>query len=818
MWPAASLLSSSNVIEKVRHFTARVSGQRDPQAPARQQIYLDALRQFPEYEVHFGSFSAKTIRRPLVRPPPNGPRTAEVHTFEEKGSDVNPGVHLLHDAWKQRWDMAVVITNDTDLREPIHLVVSDLGKKVIVMPPATNCASQLRRVASHVRHFHPEHLQAACNPHGSIPSSHSTEISSARPFAPGAVTGCVIWGPAPAPVEDWRDVRGAARTGCMADATDTLPGLFFERVEATPDRPAFQHRGPDGRWVKTTWAEAKVVVDEVAAGLLSLGVNLEDRAAILSNTRIEWIWADLGILCSGAATTTIYPSNVPEEIAFIVSDSESRFLFAEDASQLEKLFEARAQMPSLEKVIVFDGRADGDWVVTLDELRSMGRAHLMSHPTAVSDVCARLTPEHLSTLIYTSGTTGRPKGVELTHRNWTFEGKAVRSTGILSIEDHQFLWLPLAHSFGKVLEAAQLAVGFMTSVDGEIPRLVDNLAETRPTFMAAAPRIFEKVYNKVVTGARAGSKVKYEIFKWAMSVGREVSRLRQEGKEPRGLLAVRHRVADRLVFSKLKQRFGGRIRFFVSGGAPLSRQMAEFFHAADLLILEGYGLTESSAASFVNVPDNYAFGTVGPPAPGVEVAIADDGEVMLRGPGIMRGYRNRPEDTAETLVDGWLMTGDIGELDAKGRLRITDRKKDLIKTSGGKYVAPQALEARLKAACPYISQVVVHGNNRNFCTALITLDPESITSWQAEHGLESLAYADLTDRPEVRAMIREAVDELNRHLASYETIKDFAVLPTDFSIETGELTASMKVKRKVVEEKYRHVLDGFYRGSLEAVS
>lgn len=604
----------------------------------------------------------------------------------------------------------------------------------------------------------------------------------------------------------------------MADNTDTMPGLLVERVASTPKHAAFQHKTAEGRWVKTTWAEAKVIVDEIAAGLLSLGVELEDRVAILSNTRIEWIWADLGILSAGAATTTIYPSNTPEEIAFIVTDSDSKFLFAEDVSQLEKLRAVRSQLPSLQKVIVFDGPSDGDWIVSLDDFRALGREHLAKSPDAVERACARLTPEHLATLIYTSGTTGRPKGVELTHRCWTFEGKAVRSSGILSIDDHQFLWLPLAHSFGKVLEATQLAVGFMTSVDGEIPKLVDNLAQTRPTFMAAAPRIFEKVYNKVVTGARSGGGVKYGIFKWAISVGSEVSKLRQEGKEPSGLLAIKHKLADRLVFSKLKQRFGGRIRFFVSGSAPLSRQMAEFFHAADLLILEGYGLTESSAASFVNVPDNYAFGTVGPPLPGVEVEIADDGEIMLRGPGIMRGYRNRPEATAETLVDGWLMTGDIGELDSKGRLRITDRKKDLIKTSGGKYVAPQNLESRLKAQCPYISQVLVHGNNRNFCVALVTLDPESIVSWQKENGLEALGYADLASHPKVRSMLQEAVDELNRHLASYETIKDFAVLPSDFSVETGELTASLKVKRKVVEERYRQVLDSFYRDALEAVS
>jgi len=603
----------------------------------------------------------------------------------------------------------------------------------------------------------------------------------------------------------------------MVDVTDTMPGLLEERVRASPDRPAFQYRS-GATWKKQTWSQTKRTVDEIAAGLLALGTELEDRIAILSNTRIEWIWADLGILCSGAATTTIYPSNTADEIAYIITDSESRYVFAEDPSQLEKLRSVRSNLPTVERVILFEGSSDDEWTLDLEALRKIGREHLRSHPRAIEEVSALISSENLATLIYTSGTTGRPKGVELTHGCWSFEGKTVRSTGILGIDDHQFLWLPLAHSFGKVLEATQLAVGFSTSVDGEIPKLIDNLGETKPTFMAAAPRIFEKVYNKVVTGAQSGGRLKYEIFKWALSVGREVSKLRQAGQSPSLLLALRHRIADRLVFSKLKARFGGRIRFFVSGSAPLSREMAEFFHAADLLILEGYGLTESSAASFVNLPHDYAFGTVGPPLPGVEVAIADDGEIKLRGPGIMRGYRNRPEANRETLVDGWLMTGDIGELDAKGRLRITDRKKDLIKTSGGKYVAPQALEASLKALCPYISQVVVHGDNRNFCTALVTLDAESIPTWQAENGLESIPYAELAEHPKVHAMIQDAVQRLNRGLASYESIKDFAILPQDFSIETGELTASLKVKRKVVEQKYAGILDGFYRDSLQMVS
>ena len=355
-----------------------------------------------------------------------------------------------------------------------------------------------------------------------------------------------------------------------------------------------------------------------------------------------------------------------------------------------------------------------------------------------------------------------------------------------------------------------------TAVDGNIPKIVDNLAVVRPTFMAAAPRIFEKVYNKVITGAQEAGGLKWKIFRWACDVGAEVSKLRQQRREPSGLLAMKYGLATKLVFSKLQERFGGRLRFFISGSAPLSKDIAEFFHAAGILILEGYGLTESSAASFVNLPDSFAFGSVGRPLPGTEVKIADaDDEIMIKGRGIMRGYWGLADVTAETLVDGWLMTGDIGEIGDDGNLRITDRKKDLIKTSGGKYVAPQFLESKLKALCPYVSQVVVHGNTRNFCTALVTLDPESLPAWAEDNGLGGKSMAELSEEPKVVAMVQAAVDQMNSGVASYETIKKFAILEQDFAVETGELTPSLKVKRKVVEEMYSAVLDAFYEDALQ---
>lgn len=598
----------------------------------------------------------------------------------------------------------------------------------------------------------------------------------------------------------------------------SVADLFEKRVAATPNNLAYQFPEGERGWRGITWREAGQRVRAVACGLRSLGIEREDRCAIQSTTRVEWILADLGILCAGGATTTIYPSNTAEECQFIIEDSGTVVVFAEDDGQVEKLREVRGQLPNLRHVIVFDGdAADDGWVIPFEELVERGQKWDSENEGAYTKTIESVAPEDLATLIYTSGTTGRPKGVELTHDCWVFEGEAIKELGLLNPEDHQYLWLPLSHSFGKVLEAAQLAVGFPTTVDGRIPKLVENLAVIKPTFMAAAPRIFEKVYNKVVTGA-AESPIKYKIFRWSLGVGREVSALKQRGEEPAGWLATKYGIADKLVFSKLRARFGGRIRFFISGSAPLSREMAEFFHAAGVLICEGYGLTESSAASCVNKPSNFKFGTVGPPLPGVRAKIAEDGEILLGGRGIMRGYRNLPEVTAETLTeDGWLMTGDIGEIDSDGFVKITDRKKDLIKTSGGKYVAPQKIEGTLKSKCPYISQVLVHGDRRNFCSALVTLDEESIPAWAADNGIDGSDIAALAKHEAVTTMIQKAVDELNADLASYETIKKFAVLEADFTIENELLTASLKVKRKAVEKKYSDVLDAFYADALQNI-
>ncbi|WP_420080821.1 AMP-dependent synthetase/ligase [Streptomyces sp. JL4002] len=617
----------------------------------------------------------------------------------------------------------------------------------------------------------------------------------------------------------------------------TVAVLFLERVAATPDAEAYRYpvpsaggQGAPDDWKSLSWGQAAERVFAIAAGLVSLGLETEDRVALASNTRVEWILSDLGVMCAGGAVTTIYPSTNADESAFILADSESRLLIAEDGAQLAKARERRADLPKLRHVVVMEAAdavpAEGDpegWVLSLADLEAKGREHLAKHPEAVDERIASITSQQLATLIYTSGTTGRPKGVRLLHDNWSYLAKAMVATGLIGKDDVQYLWLPLAHVFGKVLTSGQIEAGHVTAVDGRIDKIIENLPVVQPTYMAAVPRIFEKVYNGVAAKARAAGGAKYKIFQWSAGVAREYAKVTQDNFRRTGRasapfgLTTKHRIADALVYSKLRDAFGGKLRAAVSGASALAPDIGFFFSGAGIHILEGYGLTESSAASFVNPGEAYRTGTVGKPLPGTEVRIADDGEVLLRGPGIMQGYHGQPEKTAEVLEsDGWLHTGDIGELSPDGYLRITDRKKDLIKTSGGKYVAPAEIEGRFKAICPYVSTIVVHGADRNFCTALIALDEPSIVGWAAENGLEGKTYQQVLAAPETTRLIETYVQTLNEGLQRWQTVKKFRLLPRDLDVEHGDLTPSLKLKRPVVEREFKHLIEEMYEGSREA--
>ncbi|MFC9546133.1 AMP-dependent synthetase/ligase [Streptomyces sp. NPDC056956] len=611
----------------------------------------------------------------------------------------------------------------------------------------------------------------------------------------------------------------------------SVAALFLERVASTPEAEAYRYpvpaasgTGPDD-WKSLTWAQTADRVTAIAAGLVELGVNPEERVALASSTRVEWILADLGILCAGAATTTVYPQTNAEESAYILSDSQSRVLVAENAEQVAKAVAKRDELPDLTRVVVVDaeGVETDDFVITLAELERRGAARLEKEPELIKERVAAITKDQLATLIYTSGTTGRPKGVRLPHDNWAYMARSIPATGMVHADDVQYLWLPLAHVFGKVLISGQIAVGHVTAVDGRVDKIIENLPVVQPTYMAAVPRIFEKVYNGVAAKAKAGGGAKYKIFQWAAEVAREYAKVTQDNFRRTGTasaplgLRTKHGIADKLVYAKIREAFGGNLRACISGSAALAPDIGFFFAGAGVHILEGYGLTESSAASFVNPGEAYRTGTVGKPLPGTEVRIADDGEILLRGPGIMQGYHNLPEKTSEVLEeDGWFHTGDIGELSPDGYLRITDRKKDLIKTSSGKYIAPAEVEGQFKAVCPYVSNILVHGADRNYCTALIALDEAALTAWAAENGMEGKSYADIVAAPATVEMVDGYVKQLNEGLQRWQTIKKFRLLPRDLDVEHGEITPSLKLKRPVVEREYKHLIEEMYEGTREA--
>ena len=596
-----------------------------------------------------------------------------------------------------------------------------------------------------------------------------------------------------------------------------LPEMFFTRAAELAGRPRYRHRDADG-WHEVTWDAMAERVRAIAAGLIDLGVTPGDRIALLSATRPEWMEVDLAILACGALTIPIYQSSLPAECGYIIANSEASIVFVENPKQRAKIeqvagqgfeLDGVTQRLDLRAVITIDGEPGAGQ--SLAGLMAHGREVLGSARAEIDRRIAALRRDQLATIVYTSGTTGPPKGVLQTHGNHLATVESTLRLGLVAREGEvDFFFLPLAHSFARMVEYFGIAAGSVTAFARSIDTLADDLASAQPHVVPAVPRIYEKLYGRMQAAREAGSPIQRAIFDWAVGVGRTRSRYEQERRPVPTLTRLQHAVAHRLVFSRIHRLLGGNVRYMVSGGAPLSREIAEFFHAIGILILEGYGLTETTPSLTANRPDRFKFGTVGLPIDCCEVRLAPDGEILARGANVALGYHRRPEATAESWdADGWFHTGDIGEFDGDGFLRITDRKKDLLKTSGGKYVAPQKIENLMKLQ-PHVSQAVLIGDNRKYCVALITLDAEEVDRWATAQGLRLGSSEEMAAHPAVRELIEGEVARVNRELASYESIKYFRILPRDLTTETGELTPSLKVKRKVVAERYRREIEEMY--------
>jgi long-chain acyl-CoA synthetase len=614
-----------------------------------------------------------------------------------------------------------------------------------------------------------------------------------------------------------------------AAARDTLATLFLSQARARGDRTALRSKR-NGVWEPVSWREWEQRARALAAELLAFGLEKGDRVAIFGNTREEWVIADSAVLLAGGVTVPIYQTLIGEQAAYLLADSQAKVLFCEDVSFLERIRAAEAErlgrgeperaLPALSRVVVFDEpKAGGSpaeaGVESYRAVLARGRGADAEARRAVDERIAGITAEDLATIVYTSGTTGLPKGVMLSHGNFVFETAALAGVVELRPSDEQLLFLPLAHIFARILIATQMRIGFATAFAESLAKAMDNAVEVEPTLLGSVPRLYEKIFAVANDKIREEGRIKQDVFAWAVKVGRQMARVRERGEEPDAPLRIQYRYADKLVLSKIRARFGKRLRIAISGGAPLARELAEWFHGCGVLVLEGYGLTETTAATNVNLPRRYRFGTVGPALPGVEVKIASDGEVLVRGPNVMKGYFNREADTREVLDEhGWFHTGDIGVVDRDRFLSITDRKKDLIVTAGGKNVAPQAIENLLKQS-PWISQAVVHGDKRPYLVALVTLNAEAMERFARETGRSSDLTV-LSKDSEVRARVQLEIDAVNRKLSRFETVKKFAILPRDFTVEGGELTPTLKVKRKVVAERFGALLDALYAGANDA--
>jgi long-chain acyl-CoA synthetase len=583
----------------------------------------------------------------------------------------------------------------------------------------------------------------------------------------------------------------------------TLADLLVRAAELYGSQPAVRFKEGDA-WVDRSFQQVLEIVKPLALGLVALGVEKGDRVSILGNTRPEWTYFDYAALSIGATVVPIYQTNSPEECAYVLENSDAKVVVVEDDEQLAKIREVRAGLAQLEQVVMMVGEADD--ALSMDQLAAKGgevdEAVFQQRIDAVTsaDIC---------TFIYTSGTTGPPKGCIISHGNYRSMLDMVNETSVIAEEDVTYLYLPLAHSFALLIQLGSFDLGATIAYWQNDPnKIMPDLAELKPTYFPSVPRIFEKIYTAANSGMEKQGGLKKAIFDWSIKTGKRMRETERAGRNPGWLLQREYAFADKKVLSKIRGLFGGNLRLAVSGAAPINPDILRFFDAAGVLVVEGWGMTETSTAATVASEDDFKFGTIGKPFPGCEVKIADDGEILVHGPNVFQGYHKNPEATAETIVDGWLHTGDIGEIDSEGFIKITGRKKDIIITAGGKNITPANLEAEIRQH-QLVSQCVVVGDRRPYLVALVTLDPEEAAAYAKEHGLPE-DPAQLATNPEIRKVVEDHVEEINQKFARVEQVKKVAILPRDLTQEDGELTPTLKVKRAVVTQKHEKEIEQLY--------
>ncbi len=587
-------------------------------------------------------------------------------------------------------------------------------------------------------------------------------------------------------------------------ASKTIADLLPNAVARFGPQPAVMFKDDDGKWVTRSFDEVADTVRSLSLGLIDFGVEKGDKVSILANTRPEWTYFDFAALTAGAVVAPIYQTNSPEECRYVLVDSDAKVVVVEDEEQMEKIRAVRDECPQLEQVIRMTGQSDD--AISMQDLADRGAG------MDESDWDQRwrsVTPDDVCTFIYTSGTTGPPKGCVITHGNYRAMLDMVNSVSVIEQEELTYLFLPLAHSFAVLIQFGSFDLGATLAYWERDPlKIAANLVELKPTYFPSVPRIFEKIYAAATARAEAAGGLTRLVFNWAIGVGKRVREVERQGREPGPLLSLQYKIADRQVLSKIRGLFGGRLRLAVSGAAPINPEILRFFEAAGVLVLEGWGMTETSTAATISTPDDYKIGTIGKPFPGCEVKIADDGEILVKGPNVFQGYYKNDEATKEALADGWLHTGDLGAIDPDGYITITGRKKDIIITAGGKNITPANLEAEIKQH-PLVSQCVVIGDRRPYLVGLVTLDPDEAVAYAKQHGLPEDPEA-LASNEGVKAEIDAHVAEINKKFARVEQVKKIRILPHDLSQAGGELTPTLKVKRAAVASNYEREIDELY--------